>query len=66
MLLVSMLNWYDIQLNVKATYLYRYLNETMFMKQPARFQIRSAENTVFLLKTSNYGLRQSGRNGIQN
>lgn len=46
--------------DVKTAYLYGDLNEQIYMKMPPGIKT-ATENTVFLLKKSLYGLKQSGR-----
>ncbi|CAM8947754.1 unnamed protein product [Rhodiola kirilowii] len=49
------------QLDVKTAFLYGSLDETIYMSQPKCFISGNAENTVYLLNKSLYGLKQSPR-----
>ena len=49
------------QMDVKTTFLYGELEETIFMKQPEGFVIKREEDKVCLLKKSPYRLKQSPR-----
>lgn len=48
-------------LDIKTAYLYGYLEESVFMRQPPGFEAAGKENNVCQLQRSIYGLRQSAR-----
>jgi hypothetical protein len=50
---------YMTGLNVKAAFLYRKLNEEIYMKQPEGFMLRNQDNKVMLLKCELYSLKQA-------
>lgn len=60
-MLVSVLHWYNVQLDIKSAYLYGKLKEPTFMRQPPGHVIRGSENKVCFLNKAIYGLHQSGR-----
>ena len=54
-------SWSIHQLDFKNTFLYGYLNETVYMHQLFGFRDKSHPNHVCLLKKSLYGLKQAPR-----
>ena len=49
------------QMDVKTTFLYGELEETILMRQPEGFEVKGKEDQVCLLQRSLYGLKQSPR-----
>ncbi|XP_021817697.1 uncharacterized protein LOC110759868 [Prunus avium] len=52
-------NWVVIQLDVQNAFLYEYLSEDVFMKQPTSFVDPQSPHHVCQLKHSLYGLKQA-------
>jgi hypothetical protein len=51
---------YMTGLDIKAAFLYGKLDETIYMKQPEGFELRSKAHKVMLLKCALYSLKQAG------
>jgi len=49
------------QLDVKTTFHHRRLEEDILMPQPEGFEVEGMENSIYRLKRSLYGLKQSPR-----
>ena len=52
-------NWHISRLDVKTAFLYRELNEELYMEQPEGFKIPGQQNKVMHLKCTIYGLKQA-------
>ena len=48
-------------MDVKTTFLHRYLDEEIYMNQPDGFKVAKKEKMVYRLKKLLYGLNQSPR-----
>ena len=59
--LVAQLDLELEQMDVKTTFLYGDLEETIYMRQPEGFEVKGKEDQVCLLQRSLYGLKQSPR-----
>jgi len=52
-------NWHIEGLNVKSAFLYRQLDEEIYMEQPKRFKIHGQEQKVLRLCRAIYGLKKA-------
>ena len=60
LLAVSVLEGWEIEaLDVKTAFLYRNLDEELYMEQPEGFIVKGQENKVYRLKKALYGLKQA-------
>jgi len=57
--LAALENWYITSLDVKTAFLYRKLNEEIYMKQPKGFTTRGQGSKVMRLLHALYGLKQA-------
>ncbi|WZY88683.1 hypothetical protein YC2023_045418 [Brassica napus] len=53
--------WKVFHLDVKSAFLNGYLEEEIYVEQPAGFRVKEQEDKVYLLKKALYGLRQAPR-----
>ena len=58
--LAALHNWYMTGVDVRTAYLYRKLDEEIYMHQPEGFIARGQESKVICLKRALYGLKQAG------
>ena len=58
--LAALHNWYMMGVDVHTAYLYRKLDEEIYMCQPKGFTARGQESKVIHLKRALYGLKQAG------
>ena len=58
--LAALHNWYMMGVDVRTAYLYRKLDEEIYMHQPKGFIARGQESKVIHLKRALYGLKQAG------
>ena len=58
--LTALHNWYMMGVDVRTAYLYRKLDEEIYMCQPKGFIARGQESKVIHLKRALYGLKQAG------
>ena len=58
--LAALHNWYMTGVDVCTAYLYRKLDEEIYMRQPEGFIARGQESKVICLKRALYGLKQAG------
>ena len=59
--IVAANNLFLEQLDVKTAFLHGDLEDEIYMKQPAGFEVKGMENRVCKLKKSLYGLKQTPR-----
>ena len=52
-------NWHITGLDVKSAFLYRELDEELYMEQPEGFKVKDQEHKVMHLKHAIYGLKQA-------
>jgi hypothetical protein len=52
-------NWHMSSVDVKTAFLYKELDEELYMEQPEGFKIPGKEHLVLRLKCAIYGLRQA-------
>jgi hypothetical protein len=57
--LAALKNWHITSLDVKTAFLYRELNEELYMEQPEGFKVKGQEGKVLHLKHAIYGLKQA-------
>src|SRR5216683_1295482 len=57
--LATLKNWHITGLDIKTAFLYRELNEELYMKQPEGFKVKGQEGKVLCLKHTIYGLKQA-------
>ena len=58
--LAALHNWYMTGVDICTAYLYRKLDEEIYMCQPEGFIARGQESKVICLKRALYGLKQAG------
>ena len=58
--LAALHNWFMTSVDVRTAYLYRKLDEEIYMRQPEGFIARGQESKVIHLKRALYGLKQAG------
>ncbi|KAE8182692.1 hypothetical protein CF336_g8454, partial [Tilletia laevis] len=59
--LAAYLGWHVHQLDVVTAYLYGFLKDTVYMRQPPAFEVPGQEHLACRLIRAIYGLKQSGR-----
>jgi len=57
--LAALKNWHITSLDIKTAFLYRELDEELYMEQPEGFKVKSQEGKVLCLKRAIYGLKQA-------
>jgi hypothetical protein len=57
--LIALKNWHITSLDVKTAFLYRELDEELYMEQPEGFKVKGQEGKVLCLKGAIYGLKQA-------
>jgi Reverse transcriptase (RNA-dependent DNA polymerase) len=53
-------DYYCVSVDVRNAYLYRKLDEEIYMRQPEGFKVRGQKNKVICLQRALYGLKQAG------
>src|SRR3954464_12664174 len=61
LIIIAELDLELVLVDIKTAFLYRELDEKIFMDQPKRFRSKGQESEVFRLMRSIYGLKQSSR-----
>lgn len=59
--IVALENLFLEQLDVKTTFLHRYLEDDIYMQQPKRFEVKGKEGCICRLKKSLYGFKRDPR-----
>jgi len=57
--LAILTNWHITGLDVKTAFLYRKLDEELYMEQPKGFKVKGQDGKVLYLKYVIYGLKQA-------